>query len=294
MESPSEWGLWVDWCVATGRDPTSATWADVERFVIQVPAAPTTVARRLGAIRAAYARTYVELVGAPDDRVERLWSRSAEPQLLSDRLAALPGYGWPHAVRGRRDAVILLLAAAGCSRAEIARTRPDTVAVWIAPALRGQELPRAASTYACPACALTRWLRVLSRWSGPYGLHAIEQLVEATPVEPGQHDCQRRVEPEWESAPWLVCRILAGGLLTNEPVGLRAITTAVREHDDAAAPGSLPSRWAAVSSSVVTRTGPYPRPVDRAPALREIDDLLDQLDAALEALGIGRAIDADS
>lgn len=274
--------LWLDWCTARHVHPDRATWEHVETFTGEVPAAVATLTRRLGAIRAHYERRRRTLNGAPDRAMVTLWPQDTGPDELRDRLWALPAYGFPHAVTGRRDAMIHVLAAHGLSRRQISSTAPGVVNLDVLPFLNGEDIDMTNHGLRCAQCALTRWLRVLSSWWNPAdGPHAVERCVEDQPADVRQHDCAFPVPDGWQHARLLVCDVHRDGTLLNSPVGSRSVTRALTRtrHDR--------SEWApptfdptpAPEPSAAPRPGPVP--AERAGALHEIDTLLDQLDQAI-------------
>lgn len=272
--------LWLDWCTATAVDPGRASWSDVQTFTADLPAAPATILRRLGAVRGFYARQARDL-DAPASRRDRLWPADATPYDLSEALRCTVAFGWPEAARGRRDAVVLLAAAAGMTRRQIVALTPTDVDVWAWPSLRGTALPRARSTYRCPSCALTRWVRVLDLWtSGAIGFHAVEEQVSHSPSDDTLHDCALPLTDltAWKHAPQLLCAVTPAGGMSFEAMNVRSVTAAVTSSRPEAAAPSDP-----VTTECAAAPGRTVTPSERAPALRDIDALLDQLDAAIDA-----------
>lgn len=286
MSRSPDVAIWLDWCAARDLDSGQANWSNVEAFTAEVPVAPATQTRRLGAIRAHYARLRHELAGAPPPRTATLWPRDADLGRLQDRLWELPAYGHPHAVVGRCDAVVHLLAAEGLTRAQIATATPAAVSLDLLPAINGHELEMTNHGLTCPKCALTRWLRVLSAWWNPAdGPYAVERCVEDQPADVRRHDCADPVPDGWQQARWLVCRVSRDGTLLNTRLAPRAVTRALSQAEAARnrsrvipvespeAVGVIPleSRSTSCSSS------------ERLSQLREIEALLDRLDQELAA-----------
>lgn len=274
-------GTWLDWCAATGGAANRPTWRDVEQFLRDVPVAGSTQTRRLGALRAYYRSVRIHLVDAPTSQRMQLWPTEADS--LPQTLARTVSYGWPDAVRGRRDAVILLLAHAGLNRREIAAAPPACLEDDGVLLLMGVPLPRDRSTYRCAACAASRWLRVLDHWTaGDAGIHVIEEAVATVPSSEGHHDCLLPLDEltAWRHATRLVCSVSGRGHLVQSPVGLRSVTTALRTVRDGDGPFTPVDTGAPTGTP---RTSPPlgPTPAERAPALRELDLLLDALDASL-------------
>lgn len=282
--------LWLDWCTARGVKPDRAAWGDVQRFTVDLPAADATVMRRLGAIRAHYQRRRQTLAGAPARAVASLWPRDAKPDLLRERLWNVPSYGYPHAITGRRDAAIHVLAAHGWTRAQIVTAPPTVMSVEVLPMLDGDDVDMANHGLRCAQCAITRWLRLLASWWDPAdGPYATERCVEDRPEETWRHDCSIPVPDGWQRAPRLVCQVHRDGTILNGRIDPRDVTRALARSlngpeepptptqppEPATAPAPVPTRAPSPTAGM--------RPSDRIDQLREIDDLLDDLDQAIAA-----------
>ncbi len=123
-----DWRLFVDWCTAAEHRPIPAAPATLALFLHEHPAAVATQRRRLSAINAVHTwhgypapgRTEIvrrRLDTARDQRLDGLG------RLLMQRAVELPVLGWPSGLFGRRDALLLVLAAAGMSFTDITRLR---------------------------------------------------------------------------------------------------------------------------------------------------------------------------
>ncbi|MBC2644522.1 hypothetical protein H5400_37845 [Rhodococcus wratislaviensis] len=129
-----DWALFVDWCAACEHRVLPAYPSVLAEFLADHPAADGTQRRRITAINAVHtgaglpapgrAEAIRQLVNAARaDRLARVGERVA--QVVSQ----LPVTGWPGGLFGRRDALILTLAAAGLGFEEIARLRRTDVTV---------------------------------------------------------------------------------------------------------------------------------------------------------------------
>ncbi|WP_307720203.1 hypothetical protein [Rhodococcus wratislaviensis] len=122
------WALFTDWCVATDQPPIPATPQQLARFLHDNPAAPATQRRRVSVINTVHRRQRHPAPGTDEairralnaTRAARLKRRSA---LVAERLRQIPVAGWPAGLFGRRDALILALAASGMGFEQIARLR---------------------------------------------------------------------------------------------------------------------------------------------------------------------------
>jgi hypothetical protein len=176
------WALFQDWCAAADTSPLPTTPHTVLAFLADIPASPTTQARRVAALDWAHRRAGLSAPSAtPDVRAElrRLAGRSAVPSptpALPSRAAitaayrALPVHGWPAGLFGRRDRCLLTLTAVAAVPIEHVRVLPAWTIDAYPPdgALRiyagGLEvhLEPAEEPTACPSCACVGWLRVLA------------------------------------------------------------------------------------------------------------------------------------
>ena len=129
-----DWALFADWCAACEHRALPAQPSVLAEFLADHPAAEGTQRRRITAINAVHARAGLPAPGRAEairqlvnavraDRLARVGERVAQvvPQL--------PVIGWPGGLFGRRDALLLILAAAGLGFEEIARLRRTDVTV---------------------------------------------------------------------------------------------------------------------------------------------------------------------
>ncbi len=113
-----DWALFADWCAAADHRPIPAAPDTLALFLHEHPAAVATQRRRLSAINAVHTghgypppgrtetvRRHLDTTRA--SRLDRLG------RLLVQRAAELPTEGWPGGLFGRRDALLLVLAATG-------------------------------------------------------------------------------------------------------------------------------------------------------------------------------------
>lgn len=122
------WALFTDWCAATDQPPIPAPPQQLARFLHDNPAVPATQRRRVSVINTVHRRQGHPAPGTDEairralntTRAARLQRRSA---LVAERLTQIPIAGWPAGLFGRRDALILALAAAGVGFEQIARLR---------------------------------------------------------------------------------------------------------------------------------------------------------------------------
>ena len=123
-----DWALFVDWCEACDHRVLPAHPSVLAEFLDDHPAADGTQRRRVTAINAVHTRAGVPAPGRAET-IRQLLSTARADRLamVGERVAQvvprIPVMGWPGGLFGRRDALILTLAAAGVGFEEIARLR---------------------------------------------------------------------------------------------------------------------------------------------------------------------------
>ncbi|MFC9556068.1 hypothetical protein ACFTWF_35190 [Rhodococcus sp. NPDC056960] len=122
------WVLFTDWCAATDQPPTPATPQQLARFLRDNPAAPATQRRRVSVINTVH-RGQGHPAPGTDEAIRRVLNTTRAARLhrvsalVAERLPQIPTAGWPAGFFGRRDRLILALAAAGVGFEQIARLR---------------------------------------------------------------------------------------------------------------------------------------------------------------------------
>ncbi|WJJ14314.1 hypothetical protein P9990_26215 (plasmid) [Prescottella equi] len=170
-----DWDLFTDWCIATDRLPLPATPSTLAGFLHEHPATTATQRRRVSAVNAVHrdhgypspGRSEIVRRHLDTIRAARLDQLAAQLQV---RAEALPTAGWPASLFGRRDALLLLLAAAGMTFTQISRlSRGDLTTdggVLIATTSDGEQFqlsPCAAGVDRTPAGDIyRRWAEVLA------------------------------------------------------------------------------------------------------------------------------------
>lgn len=124
----AQWGLFADWCAATGRCALPADPVTLAIFLDTLPAAPGTLRRRVAAINTVHRGCGYPAPGTAAAIRARLSRRTRPVPDLRGRatrvIAGLPATGWTAGLFGRRDALILVLAVyAQLPHARIARLR---------------------------------------------------------------------------------------------------------------------------------------------------------------------------
>ena len=232
----AHWGRFVAWCTVTGHEPLPATAATIEHFLTQFPGAASTQRLRRHAIRAHHLAAGL---ADPIPPVQaRVWPRREAPDraAVETVLAAIPKYRYPIGLRGRRDAfLIVLLGALHLTRGQARIVAPDDVAVTSIIRIRGQVVPSSDEPASCPACAVTRWLRIVgSVWTG-FRSDAI-RLLDPTRGNLDQHDCEQPLPGEWRRAEQLLLPLdVHGWARTGVALSGRSMTSIIPRRRDAAA-----------------------------------------------------------
>lgn len=123
-----DWALFADWCAAADLRPIPAAPDTLALFLGEHPAAVATQRRRLSAINAVHTEHGYPAPGRTETVRRRLDAARAHRldrlgRLLVQRAVELPTTGWPSGLFGRRDALLLVLAATGMTFTDITRLR---------------------------------------------------------------------------------------------------------------------------------------------------------------------------
>ena len=221
--SPTErdWALFVDWCRAVGVTPVPAKDAQLRRFLLEVPASPAAARRRLRAIDAAHVALGL---AAPSEHLKAPVSRF-DPIRVAATLDLIPIGGWPAGIVGRRDAALVaLICTGGLTRRHVRSLCPASSETPV--------LAPAVEPGACPACAVSRWLRVhalaaAAGWRAARG--ELADIGEVPARDEVVHDCARPIR--WPDKPgrWPMFSAIDRHGWVNEavPLSVRSITTVV-------------------------------------------------------------------
>lgn len=235
------WELFEDWCLSLDLTPVPTTPEVIGRFLTAFPAALSTQGHRVRAIRRRHeaAGARLELPTATEVPTALRQGQGWVP--VPRALAQLSVYAHPkhfdRALRGRRDGwLIVLIGVLGLNRNRARRLRPDQVHADEQISIAGRPVPAelAGPPGECPACAVTRWLRVAGAAS--FGFRGdVIRLLRPDGVDPETHDCTRDLDVEWREASTLLPAIDRHGWVSAVPMSPRAIT-ATMAHRQAPAP----------------------------------------------------------
>lgn len=122
------WNLFTDWCAAVGEQPLPAEPMTLARFLAAHPAAVATQRRRVGAVNAMHRREgrcmpgHAQTVRDLLDGRRRV-RRQERALAAGEAIRRLPEQGWPTLLFAHRDAMLLVLTAAGLAATEISGLR---------------------------------------------------------------------------------------------------------------------------------------------------------------------------
>ena len=225
-----DWDLFVDWCASLGYPSLAlpTTYAVISDFLIAFPAPIETQGRRVRAIRKAHERAQQPLE-LPADSRPTLFREGAEWAPVARALAQVPKYqhpkGFQSAIRGRRDGwLIVLVGIIGLSRSAARKLPPDDVRLLPRITIKGQTIPKDALASECPACAVTRWLRIagdasLGMWS------EVKRTVSPEGVDENAHDCGLGLDGSWRQANTLLPAVDRHGWVSSAPMSSRSISS---------------------------------------------------------------------
>lgn len=183
------WQLFADWCAARGLPPLPTTPAVIADFIATVPAAASTQEARVRAIRRVH-REAGEPLAMPTAEPESSW-RVGEGWLdLGETIARAPVAGWTAGFAGRRDAFLaVLVGQLGLSREQARAVTAQDIRVLPdgGLAIKGRRVPYTDDPVPCPACAVRRWLKILTIFDDHGRGSARSYLF--TYKSDGEHEC---------------------------------------------------------------------------------------------------------
>ncbi|MGV9718536.1 hypothetical protein [Rhodococcus pyridinivorans] len=297
-----DWMLFADWCAATDHHPIPAAPETLALFLHEHPAATATQRSRLSAINAVHTghgypppgrtetvRRHLDTTRA--SRLDRLG------RLLLQRAVELPTQGWPSGLFGRRDALLLVLAATGMTFVDITRLRRRDLRLdsgtLVATTRIGERfrLPPDSETGDYPVVAIyQRWAEIQTFLDQYPGTHLLRQHLTA-PVEiiADPLDAEQARQP-------LLCPIDRWGHLPHaQPMTPQSVSMLVRAHLSGHAPvrRALPvppqdDTGAPDESDVILDSGYYDRGTAARrrdhEALEDLTDVFGEIEQRADAL----------
>lgn len=198
-----DYGLFVDWCHATQRDPHATTLDTLVDFALFAAAADKTHRRRLIHIlrHLNLAGVHLELPTTPT--VGAIWKDPNPAEgidTVPGTLARIPITGWPHGLRGQRDAFLVV----ACGHLRLTRRRIQHLSpadVLFRPgrvSLNGTLLPVSDHPATCLVCVTGRWLDTLALLiDSPRKTREVFTLARPATVLAQHHHQPVRAVPLW-------------------------------------------------------------------------------------------------
>lgn len=223
-----DWELFVDWCASMDDTAPLPTTADtIADFLAAFPAPIEAQGRRVRAIRRAHARAG-ELLALPSAPRPSALREGAPWASVNRALAQVVKYCHPKnrpvAIRGRRDGwLIVLIGTLGLTRNEARDLVQEDVQLHPRITIKAKPVPKIQPADECPACAVTRWLRIAGDAS--FGFWSeVQRTISPTDVNEQIHDCQTGLDGLWRKANTLLPAVDRHGWVSADPMSARAIS----------------------------------------------------------------------
>jgi hypothetical protein len=250
-----------------------AAASTVQEFLHAVPGRPSTDHRRQRAIRRAHQAAGMEPPTALPTMASTI--RTGPGYVPAHQaLAQLPYTQSTAGLRARRDGwLIVLLAVLGMTRYEASSIIESDVQLFPGLRVAGRTVSKADSPAECPACAVTRWLRVVGPASfGDRG--AVRDIVSQSALVGDVHDCGAGLDGTWRLAATLLPAVDRRGYITSVPVSgttMSAVMAARQRGADMPVRGVAPAK----------PEGQF-RDATAAELYRAMGETYDQVDAEFE------------
>lgn len=297
-----DWALFTDWCAAADRSPIPASPDTLALFLHEHPAVAATQRRRLSAINAVHTRHGYPAPGRIETVRRHLDTARAQRLdrlgcLLMQRARELPTEGWPSGLFGRRDALLLVLAATGMTFTDTTRLRRRDIRLdgntLVVTTRAGERFLLAPDPEAGdnPVVGIyRRWAEIQAFLDQYPGTHLLRHhLTDPIEVFADPLDAEQAREP-------LLCPIDRWGHLPHaQTMAVQSVSTLVRAHLS----GQAPVRRALPVPPQGTTETPIEQEIDLDPgyydrgvtarhrarkSLDDLTDLFDDIEARAEAL----------
>lgn len=301
-----DWALFADWCHAADLPSLPAAPETLALFLAEHPAAASTQRARVTAINWHHDHTGLPAPGRADTIRDLLDERRAHRlrhvgELIRQQIPHLPTGGWPQGLFGRRDAALLLIAAAGMPLQITGLQRrhlicDDETLVVDTGRYRYRLDPTTSDTELAPAAVYRRWAQVLAftdRHPSTRTLAAhltrghLPDLAD-DPSRDGRDGLVFTPIDRWGYLP-----------LPPQPLTTGSIATIIRQHLTGTAPiHTIPPRRQRTKTTAAEPIPPAKSPQlsgdyydrgttarrDALDALADVTDVLDDVEARAEAL----------
>ena len=243
-----DWALFTDWCTATDQPALPASPEALALFLHEHPAAPATQRRRVSAINTVHTHHGHPAPGRSETVRRRLDAARAArldrlTPLLLHKAAELPVTGWPSGLFGRRDALLLTLAATGMPFAQLARLCRGEVTVdagtLVATTTDGERFrlgPESGTAVSAAVAVYYKWVEILAFLDQYPNTDLLAQHL-TDPVE-----VEHRVLTDRQARQPLLTPIDRWGHLPLMPQSITAqsIASIIKDHMSGRAPARTP------------------------------------------------------
>lgn len=222
-----DWELFVDWCASMELASLPTEAEVLATFLAEFPAPIETQGRRVRAVRKAHESAGQPLTLPVAERASAL-RNGPEWASVPRALAQVPKYGHPKGfeavVRGRRDGwLIVLVGLLGLSRGAARHLDQAVVQLFPRITIKDQPIPRLDPAAECPACAVTRWLRIVGAASFGF-TNEIKTTISPGDVDAAEHDCAAGLDGVWRQANTLLPSVDRHGWASADPMSERSVS----------------------------------------------------------------------
>lgn len=299
-----DWALFADWCTAAELPSLPATPSTLAQFLAEHPAAAATQRARVTAINWHHDHAGLPAPGRADTIRDLLDERRAARlrhagELIRQQIPQLPTGGWPQGLFGRRDAALLVLAAAGMPLQQITGLQRrhlicDSDALVVDTGRYRYRLdPTTGDPALAPAAVYRRWAQVLAFTdrhpsTRTLATHLTRGHLPDFTADPSPDGLVFTSIDRWGYLP-----------LPPQPLTAGGVATIIRQHLTGTAPSHTlpprPPRPARAAADPAPQSEPpplsdeyYDRGTaarrDALTALADVGDVLDDVEARADAL----------
>lgn len=249
----SVWALFRDWCAAADLPTLPADPLTVAQFIAENPAALSTQRRRVTTINSVHRAAEHPTPGSAESirrtlnhaRAQRFSSLAAT---ADDVIGQLPSTGWTAGLFGRRDALLLLLAASGLSFGQISdlrradlRVDRETLVLDVTHSITVD--PLTARSSLAPAQVYRRWLQILEFQDRAPSTHLLASRLDTDtlPIDYLPRAMTDELVAQQQSAPLFIPIDRWGHTpFARSPLSAHSIARIVEAHISGRSPGHRP------------------------------------------------------
>jgi hypothetical protein len=247
-----------------------------------VPCAASTRRTRLREVRRVHRDVRAHL-SVPEAAQAHAWREGEGWASVPETLAQIPTLRFPTGLHGRRDAwLVVLVGFVSLTRKQATEITADQVRLHPLLEVACARVPFVVPAAECPACAVTRWLRVLGA-SQVGGGGAVREMLDPRGADLELHDCGRGLDGAWRQVATLLPAIDKHGWVADQALHRQTITDLLRYRQTIS---GLPAEVATATRVATGRFADASRQ-QLADAYDEVDQALADLLAKTEELLAG-------